>query len=155
MQGPCLQPGTGGSVEATQGSSYAEFAITAVECTNATYYYEAAGYSDPWPVVRYRIRLKRASSYYVPGYVALPVEARSPGHSPGHSPGLVGWALGCGAALTLRAEASLALSLSAETFTLIWQGLLGADQAAQHCCGSGRGSREHCTSVCDIGCHIH
>ena len=86
MQGPCLQPGTGGSVEATQGSSYAEFAITQVECSNATYYYEAAGYSDPWPVVRYRIRLKRATSYYVPGYVALPVEARSPGHSPGHSP---------------------------------------------------------------------
>ena len=118
----------GGSVEATQGSSYAEFAITAVECTNATYYYEAAGYSDPWPVVRYRIRLKRASSYYVPGYVALPVEARSPGrslgrspgHSPGHrpgrspgrSPGLVGWALGRGAALTLRGEPNLALSLS-------------------------------------------
>ncbi len=112
IQGPCLQPGTGGSVEATQGSSYAEFAITKVECTNATYYYEAAGYSDPWPVVRYRIRLKRATSYYVPGYVALPVEARSPGHSPGHSPSLIGWALGRGAALTLRGEPSLALSLS-------------------------------------------
>jgi len=120
--GPCLQPASGGSVEATQvsgsrsevvvasltpyypvttsllppyyplttpllppyyplttcylptqGSSYAEFAILAVECTNATYYYEDTGYMTPWPVVRYRIRLKRASSYYVPGYVALPI----------------------------------------------------------------------------------
>jgi hypothetical protein len=30
-------------VEATQGSSYAEFAILAVECTNATYFYKDAG----------------------------------------------------------------------------------------------------------------
>ena len=44
-----------------------------MECTNATYYYEDTGYMTPWPVVRYRIRLKRASSYYVPGYVALPI----------------------------------------------------------------------------------
>ncbi len=72
--GFCPQPGDDHTTtEATQGSSYQEFSIDRVECTNATYDYGEIGSADPWPVVRYRFRLKRASAYYIPGYVVLPV----------------------------------------------------------------------------------
>ena len=47
-----------------------------------TAHYLLRRYQDPWPVVRYRIRLKRASSYYVPGYVAPPVERGRPSRRP-------------------------------------------------------------------------
>ena len=76
----------------------------------------------PWPVVRYRIRLNRASSYYVPGYVALPVERRSPSwplsKAPSWREGPQGGSLaprsvlGCSLSLSLSLSLSRSLALS-------------------------------------------
>lgn len=61
--GPCLQPASGGSVEGTQGSSYAEFSIIAVECSNTTYYYEETGYITPYYLP--------PAAYSLPAYYSL------------------------------------------------------------------------------------
>lgn len=50
--------------ELTSGTSYQEYEVESVNATLNTYTYPCCP-SEPWPIVMYRIQLKRASDFYV------------------------------------------------------------------------------------------
>ena len=69
QQGVVPRNGTSGftfsSQEATSGSSYQEFRIVDVTTVPQNYAYSGAGGAEPYPIIEYRIVLKRSSDFYV------------------------------------------------------------------------------------------